>query len=774
LAAVVRRCSPLTITNRTTIRLSLLLALAGGCFAPSAAQASGTATTLDLALSPQTIVADGQSTSTATVTATDATPAGVQGDTINFNTTGSAALQQTSCTTDANGSCSVQVQSSTSAGQTTVDATDTTSSISASSKTLTQTAPVITLALNPTSIVASGSSTTAAQATVTDGTNGLPNETVSFTTSGDQVTPASQSCVTNSSGVCSVSFTSSTTLGSTQVGAHVASVSAQPQTLAQTAGPAASPIMVALTPSSTTLANGTTITTATATVSDAYGHLLPSETSVGFSSSDPGQSIGTTVTNHHNGTYSVPIRASTTVGASTITVTDGSASGSTVLTQTAGSAAAITLVLNPPTILADAQSTTSATATVTDAQLHPLPAETGVKFTSTDKGQFIGPVTPNGDGTYTVQIRGSRTVGSSTITATDGSATGQAALIQAAGPSTTSLFASTSSPVTNQPVTLVAQVNGGSGAPSGTITFENAGAAIAGCAGEPVSPSSTVATCQTSFGAAGSPLQLAAVFVPGTGSTAPGSTGSLGLDVKQDSTSVAVSTPVSATTKRRVKYTAVVTPPSSRSGPIEPSGTVQFLDNGKPIAGCTAQPLVNSTGTCAVVYTGAGRHSITASYGGDADFNGSTSPASTIAITKAQVKIRGRLDPTMQWTFHFTQFYTTVLQLIVNGTSAGDTVTVTCHGHGCPFAKRVSKPVTASRCGRGTRRHRCAGRQRVDITGALRSHHLQAGATITVTITRPEWVGKSYVFRIRAGHGPRIAIGCLAPGSAKPGVGCTT
>jgi hypothetical protein len=656
------------------------VALAVCCLLPSVAQAAGTATSLSLTLSPPTIVADGQSTSTAQVTATDAN-GGVQNDNITFSTsatTGNPATPlQSSCTTDPTGTtgiCTVQIQSSTTAVPTNVLATDTTSAIS-QSQTLTQTAPVVTVVLTPPSILADGRSATSAQATVTDGQNALPLESVSFTSTGDAVTstPTPPSCVTNSSGVCSVSFTSSTTIGPT-----------------------------------------------------------------------------------------------------TITATVGAGTGQATLTQIAGSAAAITLVLNPSTILADAQSTTSATATVTDAQGHLLPSETAVKFATTDKGQFIGGVTSNGDGTYTAQIRGSRTVGSSTITATDGSATGRATLIQAAGPSTTSLFASTSSPVTNQPVTLVAQVNGGTGAPSGTITFENSGGAIAGCSGEPVSPSSTVATCQTSFGAGGSPVHLAAVFVPGTGSTAPGSTGSLGLDVKPDSTSVAVSAPGSAIAKRRITYIAVVTPPSSRPGPIEPTGTVAFFDKGKPIAGCTAQPLVNSTSTCAVVYRRTGTHSITASYGGDADFTGSTSPASTLSVVKARVQIRGQLNPTMLWSFRFVRSYTTVNQLIVNGISAGDTITVTCHGRGCPFAKRVRKPATSRHCGRGRRRHRCSSPQHVDITGALRSHHLRAGATITVTITRPQWVGKSYVFRIRAGHGPRIGIGCLAPGFSKPGVGCTT
>jgi adhesin/invasin len=629
----------------------------------------------------------------------------------------------------------------------------------------------MTVSLSPTTIPADGVATTIATASEFDDQSVLlPGRIVSFSSSDPHQSIGSVS--DNGDGTYSAQITASTTAGpstitATDTQAPTVNGSAQ---LTQNAGPPAI-IAVSLAPSSTTLADGTTLTTATATVTDANGNPLPSET-VSFSSTDPGQSLRN-YRNDGGGTYSEQIRASTTVGTSTITATDGSASGQATLTQIAGSAAAITLVLNPSTILADAQSTTSATATVTDAQGHPLLSER-VTFASTDKGQFIGGVTSNGDGTYTVQIRGSRTVGSSTITASDGSATGQATLVQAAGPSTTSLFASTSSPVTNQPVTLVAQVNGGTGAPSGTITFENSGVAIAGCSGEPVSPSSTVATCQSSFGAAGSPVRLTAVFVPGIGSTAPGSTGSLGLDVKPDSTSVAVSTPGSAIAKRRITYIAVVTPPSSRAGPIEPSGTVEFFDKGKPIAGCTAQPLVNSTGTCSVVYRRAGSHSITAMYGGDANFTGSTSSAATMAVVKAQTPIRGRLDPTMLWTFHYTRSYTTVVQLIVNGISAGDTITVACHGRGCPFTKRVRKATAAKHCGRSRRRHRCSTTQRVDITAVLGSHHLRAGATISVTITRPEWVGKSYVFRIRAGHGPRIGIGCLAPGFAKPGVGCTT
>jgi hypothetical protein len=46
------------------------------------------------------------------------------------------------------------------------------------------------------------------------------------------------------------------------------------------------------------------------------------------------------------------------------------------------------------------------------------------------------------------------------------------------------------------------------------------------------------------------------------------------------------------------------------------------------------------------------------------------------------------------------------------------------------------------------------------------------GAQIVITITRPQWIGKYYQFKVRRSHSPAIHIDCLAPGGSKPGVGC--
>ncbi len=324
-------------------------------------------------------------------------------------------------------------------------------------------------------------------------------------------------------------------------------------------------------------------------------------------------------------------------------------------------------------------------------------------------------------------------------------------------------------------MTLVATISSGTGAPSGTITFQNRGVTILGCGSEAVSPSNPIATCQTAFAAAASPAQITAVFTPGPGSTAPGSTGSLTLGISPDSTSMLLQTPSSATTGRNITYAAQVSPPPSRSGPIEPTGTVQFFDNGQTIPSCAGQPIVNGTATCTVKYTRAGAHTITARYGGDSNFSSSGAPPAKLSVVVLRARIIGSLTDTMQWNFHFTSLYTTVLQLLVNGASPGDTVRVTCHGRGCPFKRHVAKIVRHRRCTRTHGKLKCSrrGGRTTPTVVPLQGHTLHAGATVTVAITRRNWIGKYYMFTMRPRRGPRIKISCLTPGYAKPGVGCS-
>jgi adhesin/invasin len=637
------------------------------------------------------------------------------------------------------------------------------------------TGTTITVSLSSTSIIANGTSTSTATATVDDSTPaGVAGDTVAFTSTdtGEKVSATTD----NGNGTYTATITSSTTVGSATITATdstslVSGVDLTgTATLAQTAGPVAT-VTVALSPTSL-IANGTSTSTATATAKDAEGHLLSSET-VAFSSSDAGDKASAT-TNAGSGTYTATITSSTTVGTATITAKDGTVSGTAALTQTVGPATTVTVAASPAVIVANGTSTSTATATVKDAQGHLLTAQS-VSFKSTDAGQFFGQVTDNGNGTYSAQVRSSTTVGSATITATDSSVSpavsGAGALVQAAGPSSTSLVASSSALVTNESVTLFATVNPGPGSPAGAITFNDGGVPIANCLAKPITPSNPGATCQTSFPASTSPELVTAAFIPNTSSTAPGSTGTTTITVAPDTTSASLNVPTAVNVGQTTTYTATVAPPASRSGPVEPSGPVKFFDNGTPIGSCLNQAVVNGGATCTLTYSTVGTHNITASYGGDPNFTGSTAPPQTVTVVPQGVHVLGTISATMQWGFAYNPTYTRVLTLFVNWVSVDATVLVKCHGRGCPFAKHTSVVAKPARCG-NKGKPKCPLGGGVNLARAFQKSRLRAGATITVMIRRPNWVGKYYKFTIRAGNKPGIQIACLGVGGSRPGVGC--
>jgi hypothetical protein len=168
------------------------------------------------------------------------------------------------------------------------------------------------------------------------------------------------------------------------------------------------------------VADGASTTLVTATVTDAGGNPVPGDL-LEFSASDPGVEIGE-VSDHGDGTYTVPMTSSTRAGAVSITATDTwpspSVSGAATLTQVPGPAAQVSMALAPTSIVADGVSTSTATARITDLNGNPVAGDQ-VAFSSTDPGQRIGPVVEHGDGTYSARVTASQAAGVATITATD-------------------------------------------------------------------------------------------------------------------------------------------------------------------------------------------------------------------------------------------------------------------------------------------------------------------------------------------------------------------
>jgi len=523
------------------------------------------------------------------------------------------------------------------------------------------------------------------------------------------------------------------------------------------------------------VADGTSTTTVTAVVTSA-GVRVTGHTIV-FTASDTGVQFGATSENA-NGAYVATLTSSIHAGTVIVSATDESvtptAAGDGTLTQTAGQATTIGLALSPTSIVANGNSYTTATATVADTHGNPVTAD-NVAFSSSDPGQVVESVTNSGNGTYSALIRSSTTPGQITITATDTAVnlSAVASLTQTLGGSNLSLDAFPSVVVTNGSVTLLAAVTASPGFPSGTVTFASGGRPIAGCVGEPITPSTPAATCTTSFAASSSPELVTADFTPNSASGVAGAAGSATVTVGPDSTSTSLDVSNSTGVGVSTTYTATVQLPVGRSGPVEPSGTVEFLDGGQPIGSCLNQPLINGGALCTVSYGSDGTHSITARYSGDLNFNGSTSTPQTVNVAPLPPNATGIIAATMQWTFIYTPTYTKVLALIVNGLPPNATVAVTCHGRGCPVAKRLAMTARSKRCQTTQTNGKCpGGLKRVDLTPAFQNRLLRAGTRIFVRITRSGWVGKSYTVTTRAGRQPLINVGCMAPGATRPGGKC--
>jgi hypothetical protein len=214
----------------------------------------------------------------------------------------------------------------------------------------------------------------------------------------------------------------------------------------------------------------------------------------------------------------------------------------------------------------------------------------------------------------------------------------------------------------------------------------------------------------------------------------------------------------------------VVRPAPGDVGTLQPTATVGFFDSGKVIPSCASQPLTDGGATCVVAYRAAGSHTITAQYGGDANFRGSSSAPESVRVVAPPARVLGWIGATMQWTFDSTATYTKVLTLLVNGAS-GATVTTSCHRRGCPFTARTTRAARPAYCAR-SRTRVCPAPGTVNLATGFRNRRLPVGAQITVAITRPGWIGRYYQFVVRARRAPRVHISCLAPGAIHPGSRC--
>jgi hypothetical protein len=176
----------------------------------------------------------------------------------------------------------------------------------------------------------------------------------------------------------------------------------------------------------------------------------------------------------------------------------------------------------------------------------------------------------------------------------------------------TTVDASSYSISAGQSVTFTVRVIGNSAAPTGTVAFTANGNAIAGCGA--LSVSNGQALCKTSTLSGGT--YTVKGNYSGDSIYGSGVAGPITITVKGGSVAAGLtidSSSYTSTAGSGVTFTVVVT------GPVTPTGTVEFRDGGNTIANCGSVGVSNGAATCTTSSLGSGTHAIRGYYSGDAN-----------------------------------------------------------------------------------------------------------------------------------------------------------
>jgi uncharacterized repeat protein (TIGR03803 family) len=189
-------------------------------------------------------------------------------------------------------------------------------------------------------------------------------------------------------------------------------------------------------------------------------------------------------------------------------------------------------------------------------------------------------------------------------------------------PTTTTLTSSTSSSYYAQSVTFTAKVTASSGTPTGTATFYSGTTALG---------TATLSSGTATYSTAALPVgtdSVTAVY-SGDANDLSSTSNALSQTVYQASTTASLTSSVNpSTVGESVTFTATVTGQYGGT----PTGTVAFYEGTTELGTGT---LSSGTGTYTTSSLAAGTHTITAVYGGDSNFTGSTSPAVSQVVNAA-------------------------------------------------------------------------------------------------------------------------------------------
>jgi protocatechuate 3,4-dioxygenase beta subunit len=776
------------------------------------------ASTIELSLS-STLVPVGTGTTTATVTALDGSHSPVTGESVTLNGPGAAT---TTLTTDGTGTATDQLTASSSMGPQTITASDVEVPTVGASATLIQYGAPATIALSLPATVAAGQSLFAT-ATVTDGAGDPvpvdPSLVLSWGGGSTAMAPGSPGTYTATSAA-------PTTPGTYQVTATDGIAPPASGQVTVVSGPAA---QLSLRLSSALVAASGGTVTATVTAADQYGNPVPGDP---VQLSGPGIASAS-VTTGATGTATALLTANGTLGPSQVTAAVGTATASATLTEY-GRPAAITVQLSPNSLTAG--QTASVTATVSDAQGDPVPVDPSlaVSWNGSSRGMFPGPtpgaytgttppLTLAGADTVTVSDTAGAAPSSATVTVLPGP---RAALTLLGGFVPSSIPADHNSSASIQVKVADTYGNGIAGQtlsvssndPGQAISWtDNGGGIYTITVRSSYTPvSSTVSIADGTLTADGRSHTLATITLHNQyGAPLPGDAHNLQLtpsdphlgighitdlgngDYTATVTSSVVAHLVSLTASETAMHlkastglTLVPGAPAELSVQVAPGVltanglataalALTLADaHGNPIAGAVPQLRATPAGLHfgRLSDLGGGRYAgtVRASNVPGTITVSARDGAAVGATTLTEMTAPSELaTASMQWSFHFTRSYTSIIALNLTGAPVGSKIIEICRGHGgCPFRRRVAARVRPVHCTKARHRacHNVPGG--VDIMHGLRLRRLRPGTVLIVQIVRRGWIGKYYAFTFRGGQAPLIMISCLAPGGSRPGAGC--
>jgi hypothetical protein len=288
--------------------------------------------------------------------------------------------------------------------------------------------------------------------------------------------------------------------------------------------------------------------------------------------------------------------------------------------------------------------TMAGTSTVLISSANPSNSNESITFTATvtsnttgeptgnvtflDGTSTLGAASVNGSGIATFSIS-TLSVGTHSITAAYGGGSNFRAstspeLSQVVQGNTSTALSSAANPSTeSQSVTFTAAVSSGGGiVPTGTVKFMDGTTEL----GSSALNGSAIATF--SFGKLSVGTHSITAIYGGDTNSDPSTSPVLSQVVQKASTSAALSSaPTLPNLNQSVTFTATIT---SEAAGI-PTGTVNFMDGTKQIGSSDLN--ASAVATLSTSTLAAGAHHITAAYGGDGNFNASTSATESLEVT---------------------------------------------------------------------------------------------------------------------------------------------